>query len=478
MDSLIARDLAAVWHPCSQMTDYADFAPVEIVKAEGSYLYTADGRKIFDAISSWWCKAFGHRHPHLQAALQKQCEQFEQVILANTCNELTVRFAERLLACANGYSTDHWGAHAPENGRLPGWFGKVFFADNGSTAVEICLKMALQAQQQRGAGHRTRFMALEGGYHGETVATLAVGDCGLYGEPYRPLMFDVPMITGLPIRSGPNDPLWQDCSAEWPQIEEQLNAHAQECAAIVYEPIMQGAGGMRLYSPDLLRRLRRWADNHGVFLIADEIAAGMGRLGAPLASHHARNNDQPFIDHGQCLPDFVAISKGLTGGTLPLSCVLIPDAIYDLFLGDYFSGRAFLHSNTYTGNALAIAVGMAALDLLADQNTIDNYTALSAHTYTALTQATAERPWLSNIRHCGLMTAVDVLQPDGSPFPAETRIGYKIFQNAIQRGAWFRPLAHTMYLMPPLTSSIQDIQQACEILIQSIDDTVQTHANK
>ncbi|HEX3132272.1 MAG TPA: aminotransferase class III-fold pyridoxal phosphate-dependent enzyme [Planctomycetota bacterium] len=202
---LVDRDLAALWHPCSQMRDYHEFPPLEIVAAQGGWLTLADGRRIFDAISSWWCKSLGHGHPRLTAALTAQAARFEHVILANTTNNGVVTFCERLLAAANGLPSRFWSADAPV-GRQPGHFGKVFFADNGSTAVEVALKLALQAQAQRGHVKRTRFAAFQNGYHGETIGTLSVGDCGLYKDTFAPLLFPCTQLGPLPYRSGPEDP--------------------------------------------------------------------------------------------------------------------------------------------------------------------------------------------------------------------------------------------------------------------------------
>jgi adenosylmethionine---8-amino-7-oxononanoate aminotransferase len=246
---LIHRDLAVLWHPCSQMRDYQNYPPLEVVSAHGVWLTLADGRRMFDAISSWWCKSLGHGHPRLKAALIAQAERFEHVILANTTNEPVVTLCERLLAAANGLPSPYWGAQAPR-GRQPGHFGKVFFADNGSTAVEVALKLALQAQAQLGRPQRTRFAAFQHGYHGETVGALSVGDCGLYKNTFSPLLFPCTQLGPLPYRSGPEDPLWMNTSAEWPAIQALLDAEADTLAAIIYEPVLQGAGGMRLYPVD------------------------------------------------------------------------------------------------------------------------------------------------------------------------------------------------------------------------------------
>jgi adenosylmethionine-8-amino-7-oxononanoate aminotransferase len=464
---LAERDLDVFWHPCSQMRDYRDFPPLEVVGARGARLRLADGREILDAISSWWCKALGHGHPRLLAALRAQAESFEHVITANTTNAALVRLCERLLAAANGLGPSAFGAAAGA-GRREGHFGKVFLADNGSTAVEIALKMALQAQAQRGAPARTRFAALENGYHGETVATLSLGDLSLYGAPYSALAFPVTRLGGLPYRAGPHDPGWLDAGPEWPAIEAALDAEASTLAAVVYEPVLQAAGGMRLMSPDLLRRLRAWADARGVYLIADEIAAGMGRLGAMLASHLCEG---PGRTSTAALPDFAVLSKGLTGGVLPLSAVVTTDAVYRLFDADYFDGRAFLHSNTYTGNALGVAVANAVLDVFAADDVLGRVAALAPRLHAALASVAERRRGLAvaNLRACGMVAAVDLVGPDGAPLDPRRRTGYRVYQEAVRRGALLRPLGDTMYFFPPLTIPEPEIDELASVLGASID---------
>lgn len=459
-DDLIARDLAVFWHPCSQMRDYHEWPPLAVAGATGTRIRLADGREILDAISSWWCKALGHGHPRLAAALRAQLELFEHVITANTTNEPLVRLCERLLAAANGLPAAAWGPDAPP-GRRRGHFGKVFLADNGSTAVEIALKMALQAQAQRGVAGRTRFAALENAYHGETAGALSVGDLALYAAPYGALCFAAHRLRGLPYRAGPHDPRWMDASAEWPAIEAALDAQADTLAAVIYEPVLQAAGGMLFYSPDLLRRLRAWADTRGVYLIADEIAAGMGRLGVMLASHLSGT-----------LPDFAAVSKGLTAGVLPLSAVLTTDAVYALFDADYSDGRAFLHSNTFTGNALAVAVAGAVLDVFAAEDVLGRVAALAPVLRQAIESIAAGRASLRNARACGMVAAVDIRAPDGGALDPRRRTGWHVFREAVRRGALLRPLGDTMYLFPPLTATAGEISQMADILGASLDAVV------
>jgi adenosylmethionine-8-amino-7-oxononanoate aminotransferase len=456
-DDLIARDLATFWHPASQMRHYRSFPPVEVVGARGTRLELAGGKVLLDAISSWWCKSLGHGHPRLRAALEAQLGRFEHVIVAGTTNEPLVQLCERLLAVANGRPPEDWGKGAAP-GRRPGHFGKVFLADNGSTAVEIALKMALQAQAQRGQPARTRFASLENGYHGETVGTLSLGDLGLYGNPFRALAFPVAKLSGLPYRSGPHDPRWLDDGDAWPGLESQLQALEPELAAIIYEPVLQAAGGMRLYSPGLLTRLRRWARAHGVYLIADEIAAGLGRLGTMLASHLAPD----------ALPDFAVVSKGLTGGFLPLSAVVTTDEVYQLFDADEIE-RAFLHSNTYTGNALGVAVALAALDTYAEEDVLSTVRERSRLLRSEMEALCAGRPHLRGLRVAGLVAAVDLFAPDGAPLDRRLRTGAQVYREAVTRGALLRPLGDTMYLFPPLNVTPSDLSEIVRILGHSVD---------
>jgi adenosylmethionine---8-amino-7-oxononanoate aminotransferase len=449
------------------MRDHRALPPLEVKSAAGCRLHLADGRTLYDAISSWWCKSLGHGHPGVRAAIERQLQSFEHVIVAGFTHEPLVRLCERLVALGNGLGPEHFGAGAPP-GRVPGHFAHVFLADNGSTAVEIALKMALQAQAQRGQRQRTRFAAFQNGYHGETVGALSVGDLGLYGDPYQPLTFPVAKLGPLPYRTGPHDPRWMDPEPEWSALEAQLAPMAHELAAIIYEPVLQGAGGMLLYSPALLARLRDFARAHDILLIADEIAAGLGRTGALFASHLATDRRDP-AGVAAVLPDLAVVSKGLTAGFLPLSAVLTTEPIFALFDADYAERKAFLHSNTYTGNALGIAAGLAALDAYAElvrAGTLARNADSIAQNMTALT---ASRPGLFNLRHAGLVAAVDLRKPDGSALDPRARTGYQVYAEALTRGALFRPLGDTMYLFPPLNTDLADLAAMVEILGASID---------
>ncbi len=435
-DGLLARDLRHVWHPCSQMKDYETFPPVEVVAAEGSLLKLKDGSTVVDATSSWWCKTLGHGHPRLRAALMRQAERFEHVISANTMNETLVGLSERLAALCPPLD-------------------KVFYGGDGSTAVEIALKMALHAQRIRGETRRVKFIALENGYHGESGLALGVSDLGLYREPYAAVLPEPVILRGLPDVSGPEDPLWNDCGEIWPFLERELNDHADTAAALIIEPVLQGAGGMRVYSPDLLRRLRAWTRKHGVYFVADEILTGFWRTGEMLALHHAG-----------VAPDMLCLSKGLTGGWLPFAATLVHPDVHALFHADYGCGRDFLHSNTYSGNALGAAVAMEALSIYSEPGFAAQVAEFSSRLRAAWGQVLgATDGILGNARTVGGMVAADLLLPPGL---RERRVGFAVFREAVARGALLRPLGNTLYWLPPLNTPEADLERLAEVTVESI----------
>ena len=423
-----------IWHPCSQMKDYETFQPLDIVAAEGPWIELADGHRLLDAVSSWWCKSLGHGHPRLKAALTAQLEQFEHVILANTTNapirELSTRLTE---LCGLEY---------------------VFYAGDGATAVDIAVKMAIQAQALRGNASRTGLLALDQGYHGDTALCMGLSDQGIFKAPFASLCPAVPYLGGLPLRSGQEDPAWHSCAAEWPQLEAQLAPHRDTLAAIVLEPVVQGAAGMRVYSPDLLRALRTWCDQNQVYLIADEIMTGMGRTGTALACEHAG-----------IIPDFACLSKGLTAGWLAFSAVLTREPIYQLFYDDYDHGRNFLHSNTFSGNALAVAVALETLNVYRDEQTFAESATLQTRMRAGLQTVSDAVGCLGPFRGIGGLIATDLILPEQLQ---DQRIGYQIYQEATRLGALLRPIGNTLYWLPPLNISQDDIICLSEITRDAI----------
>lgn len=417
MTDLARRDLRHIWHPCSQMKDYEAFLPLQISGASGSYLHLADGTRIIDAISSWWCKSLGHGHHRLRAALKAQADKFEHVILANTTNELIVELSEKLTSYTKNLD-------------------KVFYGGDGSTAVEVSLKMALQAQQLRGNKHRTRFAALKNGYHGESAGALGVSGLGLYRDQYEALLPQVDFLPFIPYVTGADDPLWSDCSGEWARAQVWLGERAGTMAGLILEPIVQGAGGMLIYSADFLKRLRKWSHENDVYLIVDEILTGFGRTGRRFA-----------FEYADMEPDFLCLSKALTGGWLPFCAMLTRGDIYDLFYDDYETGKSFLHSNTFTGNALGAAVALEALKIYDEEKIWEKAAHIQELLQKSYRELSRKTGLLKNIRGIGAVIAADLVLPGGL---ADKRMGYLVYRQAVKRGALLRPLGNTIYWFLPL----------------------------
>jgi adenosylmethionine-8-amino-7-oxononanoate aminotransferase len=433
---IIERDLQHVWHPCSQMKDYQSFKPLVIKKAHGSYIELADNAKIIDAVSSWWCKILGHGHPRLKAALLRQAGKFEHVIFANTTNEAIVELSEKLTSMTKSLA-------------------KVFYASEGSSAVEIAIKMSLHSRKISGEGQRRQIMSLQNAYHGETGLALAVSNVGLYRKPYEEVLVPCIFLQNIPYVHSKNDSLWQDCAKIWPSIAAQLEANAQHLTAIIIEPIVQGAGGMLIYSKDFLKRLRSWTIKHNVHLIADEIMTGFGRTGLPLACQHA-----------QVEPDFVCLAKGLTGGWLPMSAMLTTNKIYRLFYDDFEKNKSFLHSHTHSGNVLAAAVALECMKVLEEEDVYSQVRIIEPLLCELMLDVAIKTKRLTNIRNIGAMVAADLVLTRQQQ---KQRYGYKVFQKAVKLGALLRPLGNTIYWLPPLNTSKNVLLQLGKITIDAIN---------
>ena len=330
---------------------------------------------------------------------------------------------------------------------------KAFYASDGSSAVEIAMKMSLHLRQIKGESKRTHFIALENAYHGETLGALSVSDVGLYRKPYESALFNTHFISPLPYVASTQDPLWHDCEAHWQAIETQLQPLRKTTTAILIEPIIQGAGGMRLYSQDFLKRLRAWTLKHNIHLIADEIMTGIGRTGKWLACHHA-----------DIEPDMLCLSKGLTSGWLPLSVVMTRPSIYDVFYADYETGKAFLHSHTYSGNALAASVALEVLEIMTQENICHQVTQMEAQMRQYMQEIASETGKLSHIRGIGGIMAADLMPSENHP-----RIGFLVSQKAMALGALLRPLGNTLYWLPPLNCSNETLTELKQITQQAIE---------
>lgn len=431
--TLIERDLKHIWHPCSHLPDFEQAPPLIVERAHGSYLYTDQG-PLIDGISSWWCKSLGHGHPAVMKAIHDQLNRFEHVISANTTHPAVVELAEHLEAISG---KQH-----------------VYFACDGSSAVEIALKLALHAQQLQGKPERHCFMALQHGYHGETFGTLSVSDLGQYKDRFNVCALDCHFIQDIPYVSDQQDPLWSCSESAWNKILPSLNALQAQTCALVLEPIVQGAGGMRCYSADFLKRLAQWAKQHDIYLIADEIMTGLGRTGTWLAS-----------DHAGIQADMVCLSKGLTSGTMPLSCVLIDHKLYELFYQPFDAGKSFLHSHTYGGHPVAVCAALATIKTLREENLIQRANTLGQYMQRCFTEIAAQTGQLKNIRSIGAWVAAD-LAPCTHPRP-----GHHIALQAQKRGALLRPMGNTLYWLPPLNTDFATLDALANITFEAIQAT-------
>lgn len=420
-ESLAKRDLKHFWHPCAQMKDFEKISLLEIASAQGCYLNTMNGKKVFDGMSSWWCKNLGHGHPRLRKALSQQAELLEHVMMGTTTHESIVRLSEKLAAL------------------LPS-LNKVWYASDGSSAVDAALKMSLHAHQICCEPNRKKFALLSHAYHGETLGALSVSDVGIYKEAYKNLLFPTTIIYNVPYVLTQNDPLWHNCESHWKQIEALLSQEADHLSAIIVEPIVQGGGGMKIYSADFLRRLRKWTKEYHVHLIADEIMTGLGRTGKMIACEHAAVE-----------PDFICLSKGLTAGFLPMSALLTTQKIYNCFYDDYKKGKSFLHSHTFSGHVLAAAVACETIDVIQEESLTQRAVWLGEIMYQHLQELAEEFPFLKNVRSIGAIAAVEV------DLPLQERLSLLFLREAEACGVFLRPLGNTLYWFPPLIAGLDEL---------------------
>ncbi|NUS38264.1 MAG: adenosylmethionine--8-amino-7-oxononanoate transaminase [Lysobacter sp.] len=451
-----SRDLAVLWHPCTQMREhFEDALPlVPIARGEGAWLVGHDGRRYLDAVASWWTNLFGHAEPRIAAAIARQAGTLEQVILAGFSHAPAVELAEKLLAIA-----------PREVGRAP--LAKVFFADNGSAGVEVALKIAFHWFRNRGETRRTKFVALENGYHGETIGALAVGDVPLYRRVYAPLLCEAlfaPSPDAYLAEAGESAAQCAQRAAD--ALAALLERHAGEVCALILEPRVQCAGGMRMHDLLYLRRARELCDAHGVFLIADEIAVGFGRTGTMFACEQA----PAAADNGPTgiQPDLMCLSKGLTGGFLPLAAVLATQAIYDGFLDDSRE-RAFLHSHSYTGNPLACAAALASLAIFDGDDVLARNRATTAR-MAALAAPLTELPHVADVRQAGMILAFELAKNGDrrTPFDPALRVGLRAYRAALARGVVLRPLGDILYWMPPYCIDDGQLQLLADVTREAI----------
>jgi adenosylmethionine-8-amino-7-oxononanoate aminotransferase len=402
----LARSRAAVWHPCTQMKVHETLPLVPIARGDGAWLYDFDGHRYLDAVSSWWVNLFGHANPRINAALVAQLGKLEHVMLAGCTHQPVVELSERLAALA------------------PAGLGHAFYGSDGAAATEIALKMSFHYWRNRGLPDKCRFVSLAGSYHGETLGALAVTDVALFRDTYAPLL-NANAIVPCP---DPRRSISPEAAAQ--ALEAHLTAHHATTAALIVEPLVQGAAGMVIYDAAYLRHTRALCTRFNVHLIADEIMSGFGRTGTLFAWEQA----------GTSAPDFMCLSKGITGGYLPLSCVLTTDDVFDAFYADDVA-RGFLHSHSYTGNALACRAALAVLDIFRDDDVLAVNRARAAR-WTALAAPLAAHPKVRDFRQCGMIWAFEV-------DTARADFSHWCFAQALSREMLLRPIGRTVYFMPP-----------------------------
>ncbi|TDG05064.1 adenosylmethionine--8-amino-7-oxononanoate transaminase [Paraburkholderia guartelaensis] len=412
----VARSLRAVWHPCTQMKHHERLPLVAVARGEGPWLHDREGRRYLDAISSWWVNLFGHANASINAALKAQLDTLEHVMLAGCTHEPAVELAERLSA------------------RTGGVLGHAFFASDGASAVEIALKMSFHSWRNRGESDKREFVCLANSYHGETIGALGVTDVKLFRDAYDPLLHHAHVVASPDARAAQPGETAADVAARaLADVERLFIEREGRIAALIVEPLVQCAAGMAMHDPAYLKGLRALCDRHRVHLIADEIAVGCGRTGTFFACEQA-----------DIWPDLLTLSKGISGGYLPLSIVLSRDAIYESFYDDDTT-RGFLHSHSYTGNPLACRAALATLDLFER----DDVLVTNAHKSAQLRELfdpLAAHPLVRNLRQCGTILAFDVALAD--PQRAAT-FSRRFFENALQRELLLRPIGTTVYVMPP-----------------------------
>ncbi len=415
------------WRPCASAKIMEENSLIFVKSALGSYIEGMDGHRLIDGISSWWCKSLGHNHPRLKEALLQQANQFEHVIGASTIHEPIMELSKLLVTLNPG-------------------MGKVFYTGDGSSAVEVALKMSLHSHFNQGNTKKKNFLSLANGYHGETFGALSVTQTGHFKKGYASLLFKCLPINGIPYVNSTQDHLWQNCEEYWNNIQDYLEKHHHTITALILEPIVQGAGNMKIYSQDFLRRLRIWTKKYDIHLIADEIMTGIGRTGKMFACEHAK-----------ITPDFMCLSKGLTSGWLPFSAVLVTNEIYNCFYDKVGEDNVFYHSHTYSGNALGAALALETLKIMKDGFAWDDFKEKTTYLLQSLQEVADETKTLSNVRGIGMIAAADINKNLYSSDKMKNMIRF-----ALQNGALLRPLGRTVYWLPPLNIEKHTIDELKE----------------
>lgn len=446
---LMDWDKRYIWHPFTQMKDWQSGDAPVIVAGEGSWLIDSDGNRYIDGVASMWTNVHGHSHPELNRALAAQAERIEHSTLLGLSGEQSILLAKRLVEIT------------PES------LSKVFYSDNGSTAVEVALKMAFQYQMHRGEGHRTKFISLQHAYHGDTIGAVSVGGIEIYHGTFRPLLFSTiqapaPYCYRCPMGKAGRSSCSMECLGA---LEELISQNPQEMAGVVLEPLLQGAGGMIVHPSGYLKGVRELCDRYGLLLILDEVATGFGRTGRMFA-----------CEHEGVSPDIMALSKGLCAGYLPIAATLATDEVYEAFLGEYSELKTFFHGHTFTGNPLACAVALRSLELFEESHLLEDIRRKTAR-LTQHLEAISFMEHVGDVRQCGLAAGIELVKDkvERTPYPWELKTGIKVCLEAKKRGVFSRPLGNTVVVFPPLAIREDELDMLMEVLSDSIRAVTGVH---
>ncbi len=438
---LVEKDIKYVWHPDTQMKEYETESPIIIEKGEGIYVWDIDGNKYIDAIASWWVNTLGHSHPRLNKALCEQVKKIEHVLLAGFTHIPAIELAEELVKIADND------------------LKKVFYSDNGSTATEVALKMAYQYCVQTGNPQKTKFVALESSYHGDTLGAVSVGSVDIFYKIFKPLLFNVFQAKSPYCYRCPMGLDNKTCSIECiGSVEEIFEQNHNEIAAMIVEPLVQGACGMRMYPPEYLKKLRALCDKYNIILIDDEVAMGFGRTGKMFAYEHA-----------EIVPDIVCLAKGITAGYLPLAVTMTTEKIFNAFYDEYEKYKTFYHGHSFTGNPLAASVAVENLKIFKEERIIKKLQPKIRHFHKELDRL-KELEFVGDVRYTGMVGAVELVKNKETKqlFDSNLRIGKKVYEEALKRGAILRPLGHIIYFIPPYVITDEQITTLVEIAYNSI----------
>ena len=425
----LARDLQNIWHPCTQQKDFETIKPLLVERAEGVYLYDREGKGYLDAISSWWVNLLGHNHPRLNTALKNQLEKMAHVMFAGITHQPAIDLASSLVK------------------ESPKGLSKVFFSDNGSTSVEVALKMSLQFWQQSGKINKTRFIYLKGAYHGETIGALSVCGLGIFRDKFEKVLSNNLSVEGPDCFRCPYGLNRDSCQAECFEPMEKA-FEEKDIAGVIIEPLVQGAAGMKIYPPVYLKKLHAACDSNSVHLIFDEVAVAFGRTGSMIVSKEINIS-----------PTFLCLSKGITSGYLPLAATLTTEEIYSAFYDDFPSWKLFIHSHSYSANPLACSVANETLIILNEDNFMEELRPKIKLMEQIGKKISEESKWCGEFRQQGMIAAFELVKnkKDKNPYPTESRIGYKIYLEGLKRGIFLRPLGDVIYFIPPLIISEEEI---------------------